>query len=194
MDNTDGTESRLQKLCEEGQWREAFDLAYQAYYPEIAGFCVTRLAKIVNDPVADGEEIAQQVFLEFFRRLGQGEFRGDRSSVRTSLFLLVRRRCIDRVRAAQRNAARHGTEISQTDRAPKQRLPEEALLNEEWLRLLHTHIEALRDIDRDIVVLRYYHGFSDAEIAGIVGLLPGNVRARRRRAFRILREGLLGDK
>jgi RNA polymerase sigma factor (sigma-70 family) len=98
------------------------------------------------------------------------------------------------VRAAQRNAARHGTEISQTDSALQQPLPEEALLNEEGLRLLREHIEALRDIDRDIVVLYYHHNFTDAKIAGIVDLLPDNVRARRTRALRILREGLLGDK
>ena len=168
MDEADGTESRLQKLFEAGQWQEAFDLACQAYYPQIAGFCVNRLATIVHDPAADGEEIAQQVFLRFYQALIDGKFRWLSSSVRAFLFILARHRCIDRVRAARKHAARYGHDISQMEVADRQPLPEEALLNEEELRLLRKHIEALRDIDREIVVLCYDYDFPTAEIARIV--------------------------
>lgn len=193
MDEADGTESRLRRLFEAGQWCEAFDLAYQAYYPQIAGFCVNRLATNVYDCATDGEEIAQQVFLEFSRTLKQGRFRWDCSSVRTSLFNRALHRCIDRIRAAKRDGLWHGDNVSQMEVAGRQPLPEEALLNEEGLRLLRRHIEALRDIDRDIVVLRYYYDFPAAEIARIVDRTPENVRKRLSRALRTLKEGLLGE-
>jgi RNA polymerase sigma-70 factor (ECF subfamily) len=189
----DQIESRLRELIAEKRWDDAFRCTYEAYYPQIAGFCINTLYGHVNDHIADGKDIAQQVFLEFFRTLIEERFRLHAARVRTFLFARARHRCVDELRRLNRGGPAPDVGAYQTEMVAPQPMPEEVLLDEAQLRALWRKIEELRAVDREIVKLHYQVGLSIAEIADVLRLREGNVRTRLSRTLQRLREELRRD-
>jgi RNA polymerase sigma factor (sigma-70 family) len=186
-------EATLRDLIVDGRWDEAFTHAYSAYYPQIAGFCVNGLTGTLHDPVTEGEDIAQQVFLEFLQTLKQGRFRLHIARVRTFLFDRARKRCVDRLRAVQRRNASHDIDVYQTDVMDPHPRPEDTVLDEEQQKTLWERVGQLREVDRTIVMLHYQGGLSDGEIASVLHMEAGNVRVRLSRALQRLREDTRHD-
>ena len=52
----------------------------------------------------------------------------------------------------------------------------------------------LREPHREVLVLRYYHGMDEGEIAHAAGIARGTVKSRLHYAMRYLRERLAGAK
>jgi RNA polymerase sigma factor (sigma-70 family) len=68
--------------------------------------------------------------------------------------------------------------------------PESALLRSEQNMVVRRALEAARDPDRRLLVLRYAGDWSDAELADLLGVTPGAVRKRLHDARRRLRPAL----
>ena len=156
----------------------AFAPVYRRYYRSVLGYCLSRL----RDPEAAADATSQT----FTRALGGlGGFRG--GSVRRWLFTIARHVVIDAVRARrpQVDLARIGP---LPDASP---LPEARAIASERERLLYAALDELTDEQRHVVELRLA-ALASREVAEVLGLTLGAVKASQHRAYAHLRR-LLGE-
>lgn len=142
--------------------------AFEAFYVETWDWAVRVATLIVHDREA-GQEIAQESLLAVYRRWGGLD------EPRAYLRITIVNRC--------RNWHR-------SDRTRREKLPllvgaTTAELGESGLA---DAIAALPVRQRAVVVLRYYSGLSEAEIAVALDCRPGTVKSLSSRALRRLRK------
>ena len=127
------------------------------------------------------EEIAQEVFLQLFRSLGEIE-----SDAHLLFWLrqVTSRRCIDGMRRSRMRLVSF-EEIGEVPAKPHAADP---LLD----RTLQRHIASLPEHQRIIVTLRYQEDLDPSEICGIVGMPVNTVKSHLHRALVALRKKL-GD-
>jgi RNA polymerase sigma-70 factor (ECF subfamily) len=135
------------------------------------------------------EEVLQDAFHAVWRRAGS--YRPDRGSLRTWLLAIARNAAIDWRRTRGRRLERErplddarGT----ADPAVEARL--ERALRSEPVRAALAKLPAEQ---REVIVLGFYGGLTQAEIAQRVGAPLGTVKSRARLAFAKLRESLEGQ-
>jgi RNA polymerase sigma-70 factor (ECF subfamily) len=137
---------------------------------------------------AQSEEVLQEVFLEVWQSAGR--FAPNRGQGRTWVLTIAHRRAVDRVRASQASTDRdyrigiRDTEVAFDSVAEQVALRIEG---EELTRALST----LPDPQREAIVLAYFGGYSQTEIAALVGAPLGTVKTRMRDGLTRLR-GALG--
>lgn len=90
-----------------------------------------------------------------------------------------------------RQATRHRREASLPLPEPTDRsTPEARVLAQENRSELWSAIQALSPHHRAVIVLRYYEGLTEAEMAAVLGVSPGTVKSRLSRARRSLQRQL----
>jgi RNA polymerase sigma-70 factor (ECF subfamily) len=124
------------------------------------------------------EEVAQDVFLQLHRDLGQIE---DAAHVKHWLRRVAAHRCIDQVRARK---ARPGVSLADAPEPAARSREADPLLS----RLLRRLVASLPGQARMIIILRYQEELDPAEIAGLLGIPVRTVRTRIHRALNLLRE------
>jgi RNA polymerase sigma factor (sigma-70 family) len=81
-----------------------------------------------------------------------------------------------------------------TGALPDNAAPGHALADRDTGAIVRQALMALPADQRAVVVLRYYEGCSEAEIAAVLGYAPGTVKSRASRALASLRQsGLLAE-
>jgi RNA polymerase sigma-70 factor (ECF subfamily) len=143
---------------------------------------VVRDARLAEDAVQDG-------FLAVWR--SAASFHADRASARTWIVTLVHRRAVDIVRREERRR----TEI--LDDALHAERPEDGSVDElVWLGFERERIQGalgrLSDAQREAIELAYYGGYTQTELAGMLGLPLGTIKSRMFAGLARLRE-LLDD-
>ena len=132
------------------------------------------------------EEVAQDTFHAVWRRAGT--YRADRGSVRTWLLAIARNAAIDWRRTRGRRSERERP-LDDAGELPDPKV-------EEWLdRVIRSErvraaLDALSREQRDVIVLAFYGGFTQPEIAARTGAPVGTVKSRARLAMNKLRETL----
>lgn len=156
----------------------AFAPIYDRYYRPIFGYCLTRLQ--------DADAAADATGQTFARALGGlGGFRG--GSVRRWLFTIARHVVIDAVRSRRPQVALDDV-APMPDPAPS---PEARAIAGEQERQLFAALGQLTDDQRHVVELRLA-GLASREVAEVLGLTLGAVKASQHRAYARLRT-LLAD-
>jgi RNA polymerase sigma-70 factor (ECF subfamily) len=128
------------------------------------------------------EDVAQDTFLQVFRRLG-GFRPGAPARLSTWILTIAARRAIDELRK-QRPVL-----VAEIERTGEQRGDERAIRRE----LVAAIEAALRELSPELraaFVLREYHGLDYAEIASALSIDLGTVKSRLSRARAALRERL----
>jgi RNA polymerase sigma-70 factor, ECF subfamily len=126
-------------------------------------------------------EVTQQIYLEIWRDASR--YDPSKSSALAWIMTLAHNRSVDRVRtvsmesARERYAALNGDRVldrtgDQIGRGPQAELARDAM-------------RSLTDIQRQVLTLTYFAGFSQSEVAQILGLPLDTVKAR-------IRDGLIG--
>jgi RNA polymerase sigma-70 factor, ECF subfamily len=151
----------------------AFDEIMGRYKRPIVNFCYRLLAD-----AGDADDVAQEVFVRVYQRIGDYRPRGQFS---TWLFALARNACLDRLRYRKR----HPTE-------PLEGVPEPATTAQydDVGEHIAAAIAELPEEQRTAIVLAEYHGMSYAEIAAIMECSEKSVESRLYRAKQTLRQRL----
>ena len=150
----------------------AFEVLYDRYEAQLFGLCVRLLGNR-----ADAEDALQDLFFKVVDRRSTFEPRG---RFRSWIFTIARFACMDRLR------------IAKTDNRFLERMDgpdrEEAHDSEVLARTDVTRLLMALPIDqREVLVLHRLYGFSQAEIAAMLGGTEAGVRQKSYRALKALR-------
>ena len=174
----------------EGNFRTIVD----AYYRPVKGFFAKRVFS-----AEDGLELTQETFLCIYRGLDgfrrEARFRSWIFAIAHTTYLkwLERRKRRDSLAEtsmARREAQPRGAYDDGEPVAVSEHTPLEKVLRDEASEKLAEAVHELPDQERRCVTLRVYHDLSHAEIAGVLGLKVGTVKAHLHHARQKLRSAL----
>lgn len=156
----------------------AFEVLYRENVGRIHALCL----RMCGDP-ARAAELTQDVFVHAWKKLGQ--FRGD-----AQFSTWLRRVAINFVLNALKSEKRRRARVDTTDDL-------EALGHGEHMPPIETRIELEQAVAtlppgaRSVFVLHDVEGYRHKDIAGMLGVAEGTVKAQLHRARRLLRERLV---
>lgn len=167
----------------------ALDELIDRYSATLTGLAV----RILGDP-ADAEEVAFEVFVHAWTRASR--YDPARSSVSTWLVLITRSRAIDRLRS--RRVIAHTAEAARHENPVAHESPRAAgnVFTQERRQRVMEALHELPAEQREVLVLAYYEGLTQSEIATRTGIPLGTVKTRTLLAMRKLRAALndeIGD-
>jgi RNA polymerase sigma-70 factor (ECF subfamily) len=173
-----------------GRVAERDGVALEALYDRYGGACYALARRIVAD---DG--LAESVVLDVFRTVWEQAGRIDRAHSGLGGWLLAaaQHRAVDVVRREDNRRRRPTPADTLGLLDPSRPAPDDEAA---WWGLRRERVQSaltqLSPSDRDVLVLAYFGGYTQREIAGITGVPFATVKARMLSAVRGLREGL-GD-
>jgi RNA polymerase sigma-70 factor, ECF subfamily len=138
------------------------------------------------------KDVAQNTFLEIYRRLGEYRPSG---KFRAYFHRVLLNQC--RMAARSRNIRARFQErliIAEPDEGAATLLPDEQILARERQRRLEVGLLRLSDKLRAVVVLQFSGDLSQAEIADALDIKIGTVKSRLSAALVALREDLAGER
>ncbi|WP_345799886.1 ECF RNA polymerase sigma factor SigK [Microbacterium sp. AZCO] len=160
----------------------AFARLYDLMAPRVFGL----ILRVLVDR-AQSEEVLQEVFLEVWQSAER--FAPNKGQGRAWVLTIAHRRAVDRVRSSQASADRD-TRVGLRDLdVPHDGVAEQAELRIEGRRVARA-IAALPEVQREAITLAYYGGYSQSEIAALVGSPLGTIKTRMRDGLSRLRTEL----
>lgn len=136
---------------------------------------------------AQSEEVLQEVFLEVWQSAGR--FAPNKGQGRSWVLTIAHRRAVDRVRSSQASAERD-TRIGVRDLDDARDVVAESVESRMEGDRVIAALAALPEPQQEALVLAYYGGYSQSEIAALVGAPLGTVKTRMRDALSKLRREL----
>lgn len=160
----------------------AFEALYDAFAARVFGLA----RRIVRNP-SQAEEVAQEVFLEIWRRASR--FDPARGSATSWVMTLTHARSVDRVRSAQASsdrelkvaAASHQVEIDSVVDAVESAFERKAV---------QKCLGALTELQRESITLAYYSGYTYREVAELLTTPLPTIKTRLRDGMIRLRDCL----
>jgi RNA polymerase sigma-70 factor (ECF subfamily) len=163
---------------------------YCEYYPKIVGY----LRRLVGE--AEAEDVAQEVFVKISRSL-EG-FRGE-SQLSTWIYRIATNAALDHQRKPSSRQSANTVEIPDgDDLSPDERallqdrtpLHDTALIRKDMNECIRGLVNDLPENYRVVLMLGDLEGFTNPEIADILGLSLDTVKIRMHRARRLLKKSM----
>ena len=161
---------------------EAFTRLVETYQKPVYNLCY----RMLGEPES-AEDAAQETFLRAYQHL----HRYDRTRpFATWLLSIAAHYCIDRLRRRRHLLLSldaeddEGSSMELPD--PHSADPEAESIRREQREQVHALLQHLDGLDRAAMVMRYWHSFSEAEIAESLHLTVSAVKSRLHRARRLL--------
>jgi RNA polymerase sigma-70 factor (ECF subfamily) len=152
---------------------------------------VFRLCYLVMRNEQDAEDMTQETFVRAFRALPRFEIR-EGTSFEAWLYRVAVNACRSRMRRRWYQVLPWPDPAPQMAGEPEEQ-PERRVIRGEERDQMLTAIDNLGDKHRLVIILRYYGGLSNEEIAQALGIPCGTVRSRLHVARRRLRDLLIED-
>ena len=133
---------------------------------------------------SQSEEVLQEVFLEIWQSASR--FAPNKGQGRSWVLTIAHRRAVDRVRSAQASTDRDVRRASVTSDVAHDGVAEEVELRIEGQRVSEA-LATLPDPQREAITLAYFGGYSQSEIAALVGAPLGTIKTRMRDGLSRLR-------
>jgi RNA polymerase sigma-70 factor (ECF subfamily) len=165
-------------------------LIHSEYYPKIVGY----LRRLVGE--ADAEDVAQEAFVKISRSLDG--FRGE-AQLSTWIYRIATNTAMDHHRKPSSRQAAKTVDIPDEealssdervllqDKAP---LHDASLIRKDMNECIRGLVNDLPDTYRVVLMLGDLEGFTNAEIADILGLSLDTVKIRMHRARRCLKQAM----
>lgn len=157
--------------------------AFARLYDMLADRVFGLIVRVLVDR-SHSEEVLQEVFLELWQSASR--FDPARGQGRSWVLTIAHRRAVDRVRAAQSSADRDVRAGARDLDIAHDSVAEQAELRIEGRRVA-TALATLPDPQREAITLAYYGGYSQTEIAALVGSPLGTIKTRMRDGLSRLR-------
>jgi len=133
---------------------------------------------------SQSEEVLQEVFLEIWQSAGR--FAPNKGQGRSWVLTIAHRRAVDRVRSAQASTDRDVRAGFRDMDVAHDGVAEEVELRIEGQRVSDA-LATLPDPQREAITLAYFGGYSQSEIAALVGAPLGTIKTRMRDGLSRLR-------
>lgn len=157
--------------------------AFAALYDMLSPRVFALILKVVVNR-SQSEEVLQEVFLEIWQSASR--FAPNRGQGRSWVFTIAHRRAVDRVRSSQSSAdrdVRAGVRELGGERDVVQETVESRIEGERVVTALATLPEA----QQEALILAYYGGYSQSEIAALTSVPLGTIKTRMRDGLTRLR-------
>lgn len=146
--------------------KEAFDILVRKHYQNIYSYCIRRTGNQVA-----ASDLTQDIFLKLVKSIYDYRFSGKFINF---LFTIAVNTCNDYYRRPhQFNQNIYGLQIA--DDKPT---PIENIIRDEQGMIIKKKIDELPDIQKDAIILYYYHGMKAKDIAKITGAKLSTVKSR----------------
>ena len=152
------------------EWEHFVEQNYQAIFR----FCMHILRNS-----ADAEDAVQKTFLKAYLKK---DSLNDNSKLKSWIYSIARNVCIDKQRWWKRNRTEpeeYGTDANSESSNPELTMTLQAL------------IAQLPTKQREVFILRHWHGFSTKQVAEILKIKEGTVKSHLKRGVEKIKEGLL---
>lgn len=161
--------------------------AFERLYDTLGSSVFGLARRVVRDP-ARAEDVAQDVFLEVWRKAPS--FNDTRGSAKTWIMTIAHRRAVDAVR---RNEAqkKYDGQATTTDEVAHDD-PGEAMIADEEHSTVRTCLETLTELQLESVRLAYFNGYTYAEVASLLDKPLPTIKTRMRDGLIRLRDCLEG--
>ena len=157
----------------------AFARLYDMLAPRVFGLVL----RVLVDR-SQSEEVLQEIFFEVWQSAAQ--FAPNKGQGRSWVFTIAHRRAVDRVRSSQASSDRD-VRVGLRDLG----VAHDAVAEEVELRIEGRRVAAavatLPEVQREAITLAYYGGYSQSEIAALVGAPLGTIKTRMRDGLTRLR-------
>ncbi|MFS0732218.1 ECF RNA polymerase sigma factor SigK [Microbacterium sp. 1P10UB] len=157
----------------------AFARLYDLLSPRVFGL----ILRVLVDR-SQSEEVLQEVFLEVWQ--SAAKFAPNRGQGRSWILTIAHRRAVDRVRSSQASTDRDVKAGFRDMDVPHDRVAEHVELKIEGRRVVRA-LATLPEAQREALTLAYYGGYSQSEIAALVGAPLGTIKTRMRDGLTRLR-------
>lgn len=157
----------------------SFARLYDMLAPRVFGL----ILRVLVDR-AQSEEVLQEVFLEVWQSANR--FAPNKGQGRTWVLTMAHRRAVDRVRSAQASVDRDVRVGFRDLDVPHDDVAEQVELRIEGRRVAKA-VAALPEVQREAITLAYFGGYSQSEIAALVGAPLGTIKTRMRDGLSRLR-------
>ena len=159
--------------------QDAFARLYDMLSPRAFGL----ILRVLVDR-SQSEEVLQEVFLEIWQSAAR--FAPNKGQGRSWVLTIAHRRAVDRVRSAQASTDRDVRAGFRDMDVAHDGVAEEVELRIEGQRVSEA-LATLPDPQREAITLAYFGGYSQSEIAALVGAPLGTIKTRMRDGLSRLR-------
>ena len=157
--------------------------AFARLYDMLASRVFGLILRVLVDR-SQSEEVLQEVFLEVWQ--SAAKFAPNKGQGRAWVLTIAHRRAVDRVRSSQASADRDVRIGFRDLEVAHDAVAEQVELRIEGLRVAKA-VGALPEVQREAITLAYFGGYSQSEIAALVGAPLGTIKTRMRDGLSRLR-------
>lgn len=172
---------QLLQLTSRGDTR-AFEELYEQLAPRVFGLA----KRLVRDP-SQAEEVAQEVFLEIWRRASR--FDESKSSAVSWVMTLTHSRAVDRVRSAQA-ATDRDTKVARASVERDVDVVVDSVEGRMERQAVQRCLDTLTELQRESVTLAYYDGYTYRQVAERLTAPLPTIKSRMRDGLIRLRDCL----
>lgn len=151
---------------------------YEEYYEKVYNYVYFK----TGDPV-NAEDLTCHIFEKILNNIHK--YNAEMSSLNTWIFTIARNHLIDYFRSKNRTECHFsdGEELQITDEVTAS--PDKTVIEKEQQELIHDLLQQLSETEREIIILKFWGGLKNIEIAEQLGINSSNVNVM---VFRTLKK------